>query len=182
MGADGGLNWVYAKNKDAQKRAFNLLQPLLIRHNFRDEDDEYLDNNPIEDTAIISRYGTDIDDNGLDELPELLRDKTNFFDYTFSDVCIDLATMPEWQIYKISPIQKAVFRVAGFLVYYKYFQYSHFRMDPHLLERREKERTELFQKGMHYLGILIDIKVSDWIEELKSNLYWDKIDSVETWT
>ncbi len=78
MGAEGGICWIKLKKPECRDRAIILIDPLHLiidQSSFRDEDNEWLDNNEWPqppDSWIMSKYGTDMDHSGMETLAHIL--------------------------------------------------------------------------------------------------------------
>ncbi len=187
MGADGGLNLVRLKDPSKRDRAVELIAPLgLLDYSWRDEDEEYIKNNPLPDDIILSKYGTDMSHCGMRDLyyifaefePEYRNDWLFGIYWTFEDIVLNLMTCPEWQLFNLSTLERQIIRQCSNEMYYKYVQKEDFMW-------REFYQPEPIERDMKYIESLKDIwkmTIGDWVSELKELLYWKNVAVVETWT
>jgi hypothetical protein len=174
MGADGGLNWIRVKDQKYYDRAIALISPLgLIETSLRSEDYDWLYKNYIpKNTTIMSRYGTDLDHSGMYHLMQILdyEDENNL---TFQELVEDLATRPDWLMYGLSVLDKAVFKVCDLNSWLDY----EFRFKTE--KQRGYQRLDL---KSDCLGILQSMLISTWVSELEKMIIPNSYSSVETWT
>lgn len=187
MGADGGLNWMRLRDPEKRQHAIDLISPLgLIDHNWRDEDYAwYKQHGDKLKNCIVSKYGTDRDQSGMEDLKDILDypfSDIDFSDYTFAEMVEELATRPEYQMYGLSTLEKAILSSCAWWsypycsTYYSsiYFGESRFKDDDLV-----KKRLTLTSGK---LGILREIKIGDWLKEVEQLVIKDSVSSVETWT
>lgn len=179
MGADGGLNWMLLKVPASRERAASLVYDLgLLATNWRDEDTEWEQENPLPSDAVVSRYGTDMEHSGMEDLRDILYEIEDD-PRTFLEVAEDLATRPEWQMYQLTPLEEAVLRHCSWSVWYDY-RYRGNRFDE--ARRYESCRADRIMEGVKHLEDITNMSVQAWAEELKKLLHWETAYSVETWT
>ena len=159
MGADGGLNWIEVLDSSKIERIYELIKPLNIIHDdLRDEDCEWMEQNssPYE-CYLMSKYGTDMPNSGLEDLKDILEDDESKYEkYTFSEIIEDIYTRPAWQNDYIQNWQRD-------------------NIERLLIQYRIDLSTDISR-----LGVIKDMKVSDWKKEL--NKYLGSLYAVETWT
>jgi hypothetical protein len=166
MGADGGLNWMPIKKVDKFNHAIKLIAPLgILDYRLRQEDYEWLELNEklIPACCILSKYGTDMNHQGLDDLYEILEyDDDTYDDWTFLEVLEDIYSCPEsqsWQEYQNQSSLRDKLKLEGY-----------FYTDSPFEDKKEKFKY------------FINMKIGDWKRELKDIIDYRKIGSVETWT
>ncbi len=182
MGADGGVNWMCLKKSEYSKLAISLLQPLqLLNDNWRYGEDFDFDTivDAFPSNCITSTYGTDRDIQGLDDLRDILGDEEIENDLrTFEEVAEDLATRPEWQMYKLSELEKLILYICGYTVWYNYCYVYRVNRDP----MNDENRMKTIMEDIDHLGDLRNILVKDWARWLKNLLDWEHVGMIETWT
>lgn len=169
------------KKPALRERAIRLIAPLgFLVSEWRTEDYEHLRKYKTfeEGKVIASKYGTDMDHSGMEDLRDL------FLNYeadarTFDEVALDLGTRAEWEMYELTEIEKAVLRTVSYKDYSIFVErYPRSTSTLFVDDRRPNRITD----GLVGLGILRDMKVDDWVTELKSILDWKHFHQVETWT
>lgn len=173
MGADGGITWVKVKDSKYQKRAQDLISILGLYESHRDEHSEWIRENglPYPSNVILTAdYGTDLNHYGMMTVRDILEEEYDC-DLTFSELLEDLATRPEWQMFNLFRIELAILRVC-----WLDYEYGYYTKHPC------NDRLEKIFKQSHYFDSVKDMKVSDWVDELKKILVMGSFDQVETWT
>lgn len=185
MGADGGLTWMKIRSPEYNERIMQLLNPLsIIENQFRDEDYDHL-NDLYKENCLISRYGTDLQYDGLEELNYILDVIEDTDSNTFEFIALDLATRPMWQLnsFSLNTLENVIMRSCSWMFWSDLNYNTNYCFD---LSKRnlisDQKRTEEMIKGIESLGILKDMSISSWAEELKKMLYWKQVGSIETWT
>ncbi len=194
MGADGGMCWMALREPSKYDRVRQLIGPFW----FLTHIDDYYQSNVdwtsdviIEPKFLIGTYGSFQDYDISETLRDILNPE-NYDDYlwgdpsvvyghlTFLELVDDLLTRPlhkggEWTYlgetwrparglgYWIGSNQKYVSLLEE--IVWEVVEYA----------KSEEQRRE-------QLGILADMKVGDWMREMRELLDWTKTGSEETWT
>jgi hypothetical protein len=161
MGADGGLSWMRVIDASKESRIYELIEPFsIINTYFRDEDYEWLDSHKKPyDHYIISRYGTDIEDDGLEILRDLINHESNYDELTFEEFILEIYTRPSWQNDYIQFWQREVIERSFY-----------------------KVRTGKYEQDIKLFDQIKDMKIFDWKKELLTYIDINSLLSEETWT
>lgn len=193
MGADGGICWLKLKNSSKYERVIQLLEPFWFLTNI---DDYHWSNvewsNPIicGPQFIIGTYGTDQEYSLQDlkfilDIDDLDHKDNPFFIYenlTFLELVADLRTRP-----LTNDFSKKWIYLTDCNFHIK--KYSYLR-DPNgnILSDFEKmlwyicEYNSSEIEDRDDLKNIADMKVGNWVKELRSSLNLESLGFEETWT
>ena len=196
MGADGGMCWIKLRNATKYNRVHELMKPFWFLTNvddYHESNIDWHDPNIQAPEYLVGSYGTDQEFDIYNDLVEVLEcDFDEEFDpnqdpvvkyghLTFFELIEDL---------KIRPFVDHNFGPWFYLTDGKYFPYG-MRNVSDSNGRYVSKLEEMLWCIVQYssdeelredLGILADMKVNDWLDELRSLLESDNHGSEETWT
>ena len=195
MGADGGMCWIKLRNPTKYNRVCELIKPfyfLTYVDDYHESNIDWESGGIYSPEYLVGTYGTDQEFSIHDDLVEVLEDNFDevisgmdptptYGQLTFLELVEDLKTRPFTDNNQIS------------YFYLTEKSYSSYKMrdfiDPN---GRRISKLEIMLWGIikyskpeelrEDLGILADIKVNDWLNELRSLLEPNSFGSEETWT
>jgi hypothetical protein len=188
MGADGGLIWMEVREPKKLSRVHDLLAPFRwFTTTFRDEDSEWIKKHPKEidfKACIVTRYGTDLEHDGIHDLYEILAYMEDGDTRTFEDIILDLATRPDYEMYDLDTLDEALLLAVSWSSWYDYQRSGIHNSDyQETLNTRANKRLRLAdEEHLQRLGVLRHLTVDAWGAELKRLLKWSRYHIVETWT
>lgn len=195
MGADGGMCWIKLHNATKYNRVCELLEPfwfLTSIDDYHESNSDWDDPNIQAPQYLIGSYGTDQDFSICDDLVEILEDDFDevipgmdptptYGQLTFLELVEDLKTRPftddnQVSYFYLTEKSYSIYKMGNFL-------------DPN--GRRISKLEIMLWDIIKYskpeelnedLGVLADMKVNDWLDEIRSLLEPNSFGSEETWT
>lgn len=195
MGADGGVCWIQLRDPSKYDRVCELLRPFY----FLTYVDDYHWSNVEWTSSVIhapeyltGTYGTDQEWNIAEDLPRILDPaayegeycvdpSVTYGDLTFIELVEDLVTRP------LSDGSGSGWRYIEGLRYRSYARYwdFHCRNVSHLewmlweVVRWYHADADKLRDRLRHIG---EMKIKEWMDELRSLLYHDSVGCDETWT
>lgn len=186
MGADGGISWIGLKNPKKYDRAQELIKPFWFLTHIDDyhySNVEWSSDFICAPNYIVGTYGTDQNyclDEEFDEIYPNMDPTPTYGQLTFLELVEDLKTRPF-----INQTSNKCYYLPN-----ESFPYGMYNVvdsnGRHITKLEEMlwytiKYTE--EKDLREdLGILADMKVNDWLEELRTLLNPNDSGSEETWT
>ena len=195
MGADGGMCWIRLRNPTKYNRVCELIKPfyfLTYVDDYHESNIDWESGGIYSPEYLVGTYGTDQEFSIHDDLVEVLEDNFDevisgmdptptYGQLTFLELVEDLKTRPFTDNNQISYFYLTEKSCSS----YKMRDF----IDPNgrriskleimLWDIVEYSKPEELRED---LGILADIKVNDWLDELRLLLEPNSFGSEETWT
>lgn len=193
MGADGGMCWIKLRNPTKYNRVHELLAPFYFLTHIDDYHQSNVDwYDPTIDAPnyIVGSYGTDqkfdinedlvdVLEHDFDEIFPDMDPTPTYGQLTFLELVEDLKTRP------FVDYDGKFFYLADRT--YSYRMYNVVDSNDRHISKLEEMLWDIIEYSKleelrEDLGILADMKVNDWLDELRSLLESDNHGSEETWT